>query len=161
MRRTSFEDVNCSVAQCLEAVGEWWSLLIVRDAFLGVRRFDDFQARLGISRNTLNQRLTHLVDAGILNRVQYEKHPPRFEYRLTEKGRDLWHVVTAMRQWGDRWAAPDGPPLKIRHTRCGHIARAVAACSHCGERLDVRDVAALPGPGALEGDFDRTRLAAT
>ena len=150
MRRTSFEDVNCSVAQCLEAVGEWWSLLIVRDAFLGVRRFDDFQARLGISRNTLNQRLTHLVDAGILNRVQYEKHPPRFEYRLTEKGRDLWHVVTAMRQWGDRHAAPDGPPMELIHKSCAHVSEAAVVCSECGEPMGARDVRAVPGPGAVE-----------
>ena len=116
MQRTSFEDMNCSVAQCLEVVGEWWSMLIVRDAFLGVRRFDDFQARLGISRNILNDRLTKLVDDGVLERVPYQDNPPRAKYRLTEKGRDLWHVLTAMRQWGDRWAAPDGPPLKMRHT---------------------------------------------
>lgn len=159
MQRTSFEDVNCSVAQCLEAVGEWWSLLILRDAFLGVTRFDDFQARLGISRNTLNQRLNHLVDNGVLERVPYQDRPPRSEYRLTAKGRDLWHVVTAMRQWGDRWAATDGPPLKIRHTTCGRVVKAVVVCSHCGEPLDVRAVTAIPGPGALEIDYDRTALA--
>jgi DNA-binding HxlR family transcriptional regulator len=159
MQRTSFEDVNCSVAQCLEAVGEWWSLLIVRDAFLGVTRFDDFQARLGISRNTLNQRLNHLVDNEVLTRVPYQDRPPRSEYRLTDKGRDLWHVVTAMRQWGDRWAAPDGPPLKIRHTACGRVAKVLPVCSHCGEPLDARAVSALPGPGASDDDFDRTRLA--
>src|SRR5207302_7873147 len=98
MQRTSFRAMDCSVAQCLEVVGEWWSLLIVRDAFLGVTRFDDFQSRLGISRNTLNQRLNHLVDRGVLKRVPYQARPPRSEYRLTEKGRDLWPVVTAMRQ---------------------------------------------------------------
>jgi len=159
VQRTSFEDVNCSVAQCLEVVGEWWSLLIVRDAFLGVTRFDDFQARLGISRNILNQRLSHLVDHGVLKRVPYEEHPPRSEYRLTDKGRDLFHVMTAMRQWGDRWAAADGPPLKLRHKACGHVTKAVVACSHCGEPLDARSVIAQPGPGAAEGDFDRTLLA--
>jgi len=158
MQRTSFEAMNCSVAQCLEVVGEWWSLLIVRDAFLGVRRFDDFQARLGISRNILNQRLTRLVDHDVLERVQYQEHPPRFEYRLTEKGRDLFHVITAMRQWGDRWSAPAGPPLKMRHKTCGRITKAVAVCSHCGERLDLRSVTALPGPGASDRDFARTRL---
>ena len=160
MQRTSFEDMTCSVAQCLDVVGEWWSLLIVRDAFLGVTRFDDFQARLGISRNILTRRLNHLVDNGILKRVPYQDHPPRCEYRLTGKGRDLWHVVTAMRQWGDRWAAPAGPPLEIRHTACGHIVTAVPACSHCGEPLDARSVTAVPGPGASAGDYDRTRLSA-
>jgi DNA-binding HxlR family transcriptional regulator len=159
VQRTSFEDVTCSVAQCLDVVGEWWSLLIVRDAFLGVTRFDDFQARLGISRNILTQRLNRLVEGGILKRVPYSDHPPRSEYRLTGKGRDLWPVVTAMRQWGDRWAAPGGPPVETRHTGCGHIAMAVPTCSHCGEPLDARSVIALPGPGASAGDFDRTALA--
>jgi DNA-binding HxlR family transcriptional regulator len=109
--------MTCSVAQCLEVVGGWWSLLIVRDAFLGVTRFDDFQARLGISRNILTQCLNRLVDNGILKRLPYQDHPPRSEYRLTGKSRDLWHVVTAMRQWGDRWAAA-GPAARptARHT---------------------------------------------
>ena len=150
--------MNCSVAQCLEVVGEWWSLLIVRDAFLGVRRFDDFQARLGISRNILNQRLTKLVDDGVLECVPYQDNPPRANYRLTEKGRDLWHVLTAMRQWGDRWTAPDGPPLKMRHATCGRLVKAVAACSHCGEPLSPRSVIYEPGPGAVDGDYEPTAL---
>ena len=158
VQRRSFEDMNCSVAQCLEVVGEWWSLLIVRDAFLGVRRFDDFQARLGISRNILNQRLTKLVDEGILERVPYQDNPPRSEYRLTQKGRDLWHVLTAMRQWGDRWAAPLGPPLKMHHAACGHVVKAVAVCSHCGEPLDLRSVTVEPGPGSVDTDYERTVL---
>jgi len=161
VQRTSFEGVNCSVARCLDVVGEWWSLLIVRDAFLGVTRFDDFQARLGISRNILTQRLNRLVDNEILTRVRYQDHPPRSEYRLTSKGRDLWPVVTAMRQWGDRWAAPAGPPVETRHAACGHIVTAVPSCSHCGEPLDARSVTAVPGPGAIEGDLDRTRVATT
>jgi DNA-binding HxlR family transcriptional regulator len=152
--------MHCSVAQCLDVVGEWWSLLIVRDAFLGVSRFDDFQARLGISRNILAQRLNHLVDSGVLKRVPYQEHPPRSEYRLTEKGRDLWHVLTAMRQWGDRWEAPDGPPLRIKHTKCGHLVKVLPVCSHCGEMLDARVVTPVPGPGAGAGDYERTRLAA-
>ena len=151
--------MRCSVAQCLEIVGDWWTLLVVRDAFLGVRRFDDFQARLGISRNILNQRLNHLVETGVLARVPYQEHPPRAEYRLTDKGRDLFHVITAMRQWGDRWAAPDGAPLRLRHNDCGRIVKAVPICSHCGEPLDPRSVTAEPGPGAAEGDYDRTRVA--
>src|SRR4051812_6562411 len=118
MQRTSFESMNCSIAQCLEAVGEWWSILIIRDAFLGVSRFDDFQARLGISRNILNARLNRLVEAGVLKRAPYQDHPPRFEYQLTEKGRDLWLVVNSMREWGDRWAAPQGAPLELIHTGC-------------------------------------------
>src|SRR5438445_13503617 len=161
MQRTRFDEMNCSVAQCLEVVGEWWSLLIVRDAFLGVTRFDAFQARLGIARNILTQRLNRLVDERVLRRVAYEDHPPRSEYRLTPKGRDLWHVITAMRQWGDRWAAPSGPPLKIKHTGCGRVVNVLPMCSHCGDPLDARAVAAVPGPGALDGDLDRTRLTRT
>lgn len=159
MQRTSFEDLNCSVAQFLDVVGEWWTLLIIRDAFLGVRRFDDFQARLGISRNILTLRLGRLVDKGVLRRVRYSEHPPRFEYRLTHKGYDLWHALTAMREWGDRWAAPAGPPVLLRHETCGEFVEAVPTCSCCGEVLDVASVRMRPGPGALAGDFERTPLA--
>lgn len=140
--------MDCSVAQCLEVIGEWWSMLIVRDAFLGVTRFDDFQRRLGISRNILQQRLGGLVDAGVLVRVPYSERPPRYDYRLTDKGRDLWPVLTAMRQWGDRHAAPAGPPLQVVHRACGHVSEAVMTCSECGETLDPREVKAVPGPGA-------------
>ena len=140
--------MNCSVAQCLEVIGEWWSMLIVRDAFLGVSRFDDFQARLGISRNILNQRLAHLVEAGVLQKVPYQERPPRYDYKLTKKGRDLWPVLTAMRQWGDHYAAPEGPPLELVHRTCGHVADAVMVCSHCHGEMGPRDVKAIDGPGA-------------
>jgi len=142
--------MNCSVAQCLEVVGEWWSMLILRDAFLGVTRFDQFQQRLGISRNVLNQRLAHLVGAGVLTKVPYSEHPPRHDYRLTEKGRDLWPVVTTMRQWGDKYAAPDGPPLEVSHKSCGEVSEAVLCCSACGEQMGPRDVRAERGPGSVE-----------
>lgn len=150
MERKSFADMHCSVAQCLEVVGEWWSMLILRDVFLGVTRFDDFQQRLGISRNILNQRLNHLVDAGVLAKVPYSEHPPRYDYRLTDKGRDLWPVLTTMRQWGDKHAAPGGPPMEVVHTGCGEVTEAVMVCSVCGERLEGRDVRVVPGPGAVE-----------
>ena len=150
MERKSFSEMHCSVAQCLEVVGEWWSLLIVRDAFLGVKRFDEFQERLGISRNILNQRLARLVEAGVLAKVPYSEHPPRYDYRLTDKGRDLWPVVTAMRQWGDQHAAPDGPPLQLIHEGCGAIAEAELICSACHEPIGARDVTAVPGPGEVE-----------
>lgn len=150
MERKSFSEMHCSVAQSLEVVGEWWSLLIVRDAFLGVARFDDFQRRLGISRNVLNQRLRRLVEQEILCRVPYSEHPPRFDYRLTDKGRDLWPVLTAMRQWGDRHAAPNGPPLELIHRGCGEVSQAVMTCSACGEPIDAGEVRAIRGPGAVE-----------
>jgi DNA-binding HxlR family transcriptional regulator len=147
MERKSFAAFDCSVAQCLEVVGEWWSMLIVRDAFLGVTRFDEFQSRLGISRNILQERLSRLVDAGVLVRVPYSSHPPRHDYRLTDKGRDLWPVLTAMRQWGDQHAAPNGPPLEVVHSECGAVAHGVFVCSSCGEPIGPRDVTAIPGHG--------------
>ncbi len=148
VERKSFAGMDCSVAQCLEIVGEWWSLLIVRDAFLGVTRFDQFQERLGISRNVLNQRLNRLVEAGVMHRVPYSDHPPRHDYKLTDKGRDLWPVINSMRQWGDHYAAPSGPPLQIVHKACGNVTEAVLRCSCCGGDLSAREVRAVRGPGA-------------
>ena len=150
VERKSFAGMHCSVAQCLDVVGEWWSMLVIRDAFLGVTRFDDFQERLGISRNILNQRLTRLVEEGVLEKVEYSHHPPRYDYRLTDKGRDLWPVLTAMRQWGDKYAAPDGPPLRVVHKKCGKVSQAMLTCSVCGESLTARDVRAVSGPGDLD-----------
>jgi DNA-binding HxlR family transcriptional regulator len=119
VERKSFSEMHCSVAQCLEVVGEWWSLLIVRDAFLGVTRFDDFQERLGISRNVLNQRLAGLVEAGILVKVPYSEHPPRHDYRLTDKGRDrddapVGRQVRRARRPPAR-ADPQGLRPRLRH----------------------------------------------
>lgn len=159
VERKSFADMDCSVAQCLEVVGEWWSMLIVRDVFLGVSRFDEFQRRLGISRNILQQRLARLVDAGVLTRVPYSEHPPRHDYRLTDKGRDLWPVLTAMRQWGDKYAAPMGPPMKVTHKACGSASEAVLVCGTCRERIGPRDVEARhqPGHGGLASAPQRVR----
>ncbi|MFI1236092.1 winged helix-turn-helix transcriptional regulator [Nocardia salmonicida] len=148
MRRTSFEDMNCSMAQCLEVVGEWWTLLIVRDALFGVTRFDDFRERLGIARNVLTQRLEGLVEHEIMIREPYQDNPVRYDYRLTAKGRSLWQVVTAMRQWGDEWAAPNGAPVEALHRGCGHVATIEPMCSHCGERVHGRDLKPVDGPGA-------------
>ena len=139
--------MDCSVAQCLEVVGEWWSMLIVRDTFMGVTRFEDFQRRLGISRNVLRDRLTSLIEAGVLVRVPYSEHPLRYDYKLTKKGRDLWPVLTAMRQWGDTYAAPSGPPIELVHQGCGEVTHAELSCAWCGERLTYKNVKAVPGPG--------------
>jgi DNA-binding HxlR family transcriptional regulator len=157
MERRSFADMHCSVAQCLEVVGEWWSMLILRDVFLGISRFDQFHERLGISRNILNQRLNRLVEAGVLTKVPYQEHPPRYDYRLTDKGRDLWPVLNAMRQWGDKYEAPDGPPLVVTHKTCGHATQAVLTCSACGEPMGPRDVRAAAGPGAVEPLIETAR----
>lgn len=146
MERKSFEHMACSIAQCLEVVGEWWSMLLIRDVFLGFRRFDEMQARLGISRNVLSQRLAKLVDEGVLEKRPYQDNPVRYEYHLTEKGRDLWPVLTMMRQWGDKHAAPSGPPMIVTHKACGHASPLELHCSSCGARVTSRDVSAQPAP---------------
>jgi len=148
MQRVSFKDMNCSIAQTLELVGEWWSLLIIRDALIGISRFDEFQERLGISRNVLNDRLSRLVAEDVLVKVPYQEHPPRYDYRLTEKGRDLWPVLNAMREWGDRWAAPGGAPTDLVHRPCGEHITVVPHCSACGEVVHQRDLRLVPGAGA-------------
>ncbi|WP_306362933.1 helix-turn-helix domain-containing protein [Nocardia sp. CC227C] len=153
MRRTSFEDMNCSIAQCLEVVGEWWTLLIVRDALFGVTRFDDFRTRLGIARNVLTQRLEHLVAHGVLTRTPYQDNPIRYDYDLTDKGRSLWLVLTAMRQWGDTWSAPDGPPVEAVHVTCAHTMTVQPVCSECGDPLTARDIRPALGPGAHTPDL--------
>lgn len=146
MKRASFSEMHCSIAQTLELIGEWWTLLIIRDAFLGVRRFDDFVDRLGISRNVLTSRLDTLVETGILERRPYDEGRGRYDYLLTEQGRALWPVITALRQWGDEWIYGDGnEPLLIEHRACGHVATAEMRCDGCGELLDARSVRIVPG----------------
>jgi DNA-binding HxlR family transcriptional regulator len=143
-----YDSQVCSVASALEVVGERWSLLVIRDAFLGVRRFDDFQRSLGVARNVLQGRLERLVDNGILERVRYQERPERFEYRLTEKGLDLWPVVVSLLAWGDRHAAPDGPPVLLEHRDCGGRVNDRRICDSCGALLEPRDVRARRGPAA-------------
>jgi DNA-binding HxlR family transcriptional regulator len=134
--------MTCSVARTLDVVGEWWTILIVRDALLGVTRFEDFHRRLGVARTVLTARLERLVEAEVMSRQLYCDRPPRHEYVLTEKGRDLWPVVMAMMRWGDRWAAgTDGPPLTLRHA-CGQDLTAAPLCTGCGEPIDPDHVSA-------------------
>src|SRR3954447_18981506 len=148
MRRSSFEDMNCSVAQSLEIMGEWWTMIIVRDAFFGVTRFEDFQQRLGIARNILTARLDTLVDAGVLERELYDEARQRYDYRLTPMGRALWPVLTTLRQWGDKYVVGRGnEPIQLRHETCGAKATAHLTCDHCGERLSARDARIVAGPG--------------
>ena len=123
-------------------------MLVVREVFLGNRRFDEMAARLDIARNVLTARLTRLVDEGVLTKVRYQERPERFEYRLTEKGIDLWPVIVSLLQFGDRYYAPDGPPLVMTHKGCGGAVDAHRLCARCGDRLTARDVIAQPGPGA-------------
>ena len=152
MGRRPFEEMSCSVARTLDVVGERWAPLIVRDILMGVRRFDTMQRNLGISRRVLAQRLDELIDHGVIDRVPYQHNPPRYDYVLTEKGADLVSVLLAMKAWGDRWTAGDeGPPMVLRHDRCGAIADSVPACSGCGEPLLPWELTPLPGPGAQPG----------
>jgi DNA-binding HxlR family transcriptional regulator len=146
MTPADLSSMECSVARTLDTIGDKWSLLIIRDAFYGVRRFDDFQKDLGVARNILADRLRKLVDRGVLERRQYEERPPRFEYRLTESGRDLVSVVLAMMRWGDTWTTEGRPPVKIVHTTCGHETRPVVSCSECGEELRLGELLADPIP---------------
>ena len=149
MRRTSLAEFRCSVARTVDVVGEWWTPLIVRDAFYGVRRFEDFQRSLGLARNVLAARLDRLVAEGIFERRRYDERPPRDEYVLTEKGRDLFPVIAALMAWGDRWTAGEsGPPLLLMHTPCGHAATLRATCDRCHEQLDLTNIQRVPGPGA-------------
>jgi DNA-binding HxlR family transcriptional regulator len=151
MKRTSFADWPCSIARTMEVLGDWWTPLVLRDAFLGVRRFDDFQHSLGIGRNILSQRLRHLVEDGLLERKQYQEHPARFEYRLTEKGRDFYPVLAAMIRWGDRWLDEGrGAPVILRHRTCGHVIHAEVICPECRQPLAPGEVMAEPGPGFPE-----------
>ncbi len=148
MKRASFDEFQCSVAQSLEVIGEWWTPLILRDAFLGVTRFGDFQERLGIARNVLTTRLDRLVEHGVMKRVPYQDNPTRYDYKLTAKGRDLWLVVAALREWGDAWEAPSGAPVEVVHKTCGHVMHIIPTCSECGEALSPFDLKARRGPGA-------------
>ena len=135
---------NCSIARTLDVVGEKWALLVIREIFLGNRRFDEMIRRTGAPRDTLTARLKSLVAAGILERRLVSEHPPRHEYRLTNAGRDLYPILVTMIEWGDRYRpGEDGPPMTLVH-HCGHTLGAVMACSSCGEEVRAREVRALP-----------------
>ncbi|MFJ4658930.1 winged helix-turn-helix transcriptional regulator [Nocardia sp. NPDC088792] len=148
MKRTSFANWPCSVARTMDLLGDWWTPLVLREAFYGVRRFDEFQRELGIARNTLAERLRRLVDAGLLEKHVYETVPVRHEYLLTESGRDFYGVIAAMTTWGDRWLAGEaGPPIIGHHETCGHDGQAEVVCSHCKQPLEAGTVTPRPGPG--------------
>lgn len=145
MRWDEIGGMPCSVARTLSVIGDRWTMLILRDCFLGARRFDHFAASLDVSPHVLSTRLGKLVEHGILDRRAYQDHPVRHEYRLTEKGRDLYPVLGSMLQWGDRWmSGPEGPPARVRHRPCGHHPDPTFVCSTCGEPLEARDVEITP-----------------
>jgi DNA-binding HxlR family transcriptional regulator len=149
MQRTQFADLACSIARTLDVVGEPWSPLILRDIWVGIRRFDAIQAELGISRKVLSERLSWLVESGVVERQEYFSRPPRYEYTLTEKGAQLCDILFVMARWGDRWLAGDaGPPVLYRHHDCGEISHGELRCSHCQRPMGANNVDVLPGPGS-------------
>ncbi|HEX3004108.1 MAG TPA: helix-turn-helix domain-containing protein [Angustibacter sp.] len=149
MRRTDTSDWPCNIARSADVLGDHWNLLLLREACLGTRRYEEFQRALGIGRNMLALRLGRLVDEGLLDRVEYQRSPLRHEYRLTDKGRDAYTVLAAMDAWGRRWlAGPEGTPVLLHHEPCDHDMHALVVCSECRRPIDVREVTARPAPTA-------------
>jgi DNA-binding HxlR family transcriptional regulator len=141
MRWSELSDERCSIARSVAVIGDRWTLMVLRDCFLGVRRFEDFERRLGISRSLVADRLKRLVEAGVLRREAYQDRPVRHEYRLTDKGLELHPVVMAIVHWGDvHYADEAGPPLIHRHKACGCDFAPVMTCSECHEPVAARDV---------------------
>lgn len=130
----------CNVANTLKIIGDRWSFLVIREAFFGVRRFDEFQESLGIASNILSDRLRRLVTEGIFQRSKYQVRPDRYEYRLTEKGRDLYIPLIVMMRWGDRWLSHGTPPLRLRHRNCDKDFTPVVVCNRCGMEIKARDI---------------------
>ncbi|MEH3040020.1 MAG: helix-turn-helix domain-containing protein [Sphingomonas paucimobilis] len=144
---------SCSFARTLSVIGDRWMLLILRDCFMAVRRFDDFHERLGIARPILTDRLRKLTETGVLAKIPYQTRPTRYEYRLTDKGLDLYPIIMGIVHWGDmHMTSGKGRPLLHRHVACGHVFDPVTTCSECGEPVTARDVKILLGPGADDKD---------
>jgi DNA-binding HxlR family transcriptional regulator len=157
MQRTSFGNMQCPIARSLERVGEWWSILILRDALQGLTRFDQFQKSLDIAPNMLTRRLNALVEGGLLERRRYSERPPRDEYRLTERGRDFRPVLLALLNWGNKHFAPEGASVLLADSKTGAIADPVLVDRASGRRITETDYAVVPGPAA--GEQTRRRLA--
>src|SRR4051794_7041274 len=145
----TYDQQVCSIARALEVIGDRWTLLVVRDALLGVKRFQDFEEGLGIPKKVLTDRLQRLVDEGILERRLYQQRPERHEYVLTDKGRGLWRVLAQLLMWGDQhYVGQDGPPRLMRHRGCGGRLDFSLRCKKCGAEIkEARDVNVAPGPG--------------
>jgi DNA-binding HxlR family transcriptional regulator len=135
----------------MDLLGDWWTPLVLREAFYGIRRFDEFQQGLGIARNTLTNRLCRLVNEGLLEKQLYQRDPMRYDYILTEKGKDFFSVLAAMSRWGDRWLAEEeGAPIVLHHEPCDHDTHAEVVCASCGEPLHADDTTMRMGPGYPE-----------
>jgi DNA-binding HxlR family transcriptional regulator len=160
MRHKSFGNMQCPIARSLERVGEWWSILILRDALHGLSRFDEFQENLGIAPNMLARRLKSLVEAGLLERRRYSERPPRDEYVLTEAGRDFRPVLWALLAWGNKHFAPEGPSVVIADSRTGEQADPVLVDRNSGRLLAAPDFRSAAGPAADARTRHRYDLAA-
>ncbi|MGA3402932.1 MAG: helix-turn-helix domain-containing protein [Acetobacteraceae bacterium] len=158
MQRTNFGAMSCPIARGLERVGEWWSILILRDAFAGMTRFDEFQQSLGIAPNMLTRRLNALVEAGMLERQRYSEHPPRHAYHLTERGRDFRPVLVAMLAWGNRHFAPEGPSIMIVDAKTGAAADPILVDRTTLRPLAEPDYKLAPGPAATAATLRRLGL---
>jgi DNA-binding HxlR family transcriptional regulator len=157
MRRKSFGTMQCPIARGLERVGEWWSILILRDAFYGLTRFDEFQKSLGIAPNMLTRRLDALVEAGLLERRRYSERPPRDEYVLTDRGRDFRPVLLAFMAWGNRHLAPEGTSVQLVDAETGVPADPVLVDRNTGRPLDGPGFVTAAGPAASERTRERMR----
>jgi len=158
IQRTSFRHMECPIARSLEEVGEWWSILILRDAFHGLRRFEEFQSSLGVATNTLTRRLADLVEHGLLERRRYCAHPPRDEYVLTEKGRDFHPVLLALLAWGNRHLADAvGPAVLATDSATGAVIEPMMVDRTTLKPLTPRGIRLVEGPGA--GPEIRARIA--
>lgn len=145
----TYPEITCSIARTIEVVGDRWTLLVVRNALTGVKRFEHFQQSLGIAPNVLTDRLGRLTDADVLTHRKYQDRPERFEYIPTDKGRALWPVLAAMIAWGDRYyPLPDGAPKLLLHDQCGEPIAATLVCTRCAAAVDPSEVAPVDGPGA-------------
>lgn len=149
--RTSYQAGNCSIGRTLQILGEKWTLLIIRESFYGSTRFDEIHSVLSCPRNLLSERLTKLVEEGILERSEYREpgSRARYEYRMTDKGRELALILLALMQWGDRHEAdPEGPPIVAKHARCGKDLRVTLLCTRGHEATGPADIDLVAGPGA-------------
>jgi DNA-binding HxlR family transcriptional regulator len=152
MQRTDYGEMNCSIARAVAVLCEPWTPLVLRDILLGIGLFEDIRTDLGISTNVLADRLHTLVDHGVVERRAYGRHPGRFEYRLTDKGRDAVSVLLELLAWGDRWEdGGEGAPTEMVHRSCGQVTATVAHCAVCGERLELRDLEFRNGPASHAG----------
>ena len=138
---------SCSIAATVGVVGDRWSLLILRQVFRGDRRFSEFASELGIAKNLLSSRLRRLVEAGVLEKVPYQEHPVRHEYRLTSKGAELSGALIALMHWGDRWYADGNPPTVLTHQACGTALEHHVWCPECDSAVGPSQIRSKPGPG--------------